>query len=234
MMPNLLFLFFKSSHFKVITEHVYQLLEENGLHKIYLPKDVPQEEASFVFCTQKELKNPKKLMILIHGSGVVRAGQWARSLIINDPGLKAGSVIPYIERSRNLGYEVLITNTNYNYYTTKSGNEATIKGSESPTAHATTVWDEIVVPAKPESIGIVAHSYGGVVVVDLANRHANYFKEKVFAVGMTDSVHFGGKVSPALQQIGRNWISSSQPLDAPVRSSKNDVPSFSAGEPLKL
>lgn len=185
-----------------------------------------------MFCTQRELKNPKKLMILIHGSGVVRAGQWARSLIINDPGLKAGSVIPYIEKARSLGYEVLVTNTNYNYYTSKAGYEVPITGSENPLSHAVTVWDAIVEPADPEAISIVAHSYGGVVVVDLANKYGDFFEERVFAVGMTDSVHFGGKVSPALQQIGRNWVTSSQPLDTPVRSAKSDVPSFSAGELL--
>ena len=29
------------------------------------------------------MTNPDKLMILIHGSGVVRAGQWARRYVIS-------------------------------------------------------------------------------------------------------------------------------------------------------
>lgn len=219
---------------QVITEHVYKLIEEKGLHRTYVPQNVPEEEASFIFSTQKELKNPKKLLILIHGSGVVRAGQWARSLIINDPGLKAGSVIPYIEKAQNLGYEVLITNTNLNYYKTKTGNDVPITGSENPTEHALTVWEEIVIPADPEAVGIVAHSYGGVVAVDLGIKYHKFFNEKVFALGMTDSVHFTGKVPSALQEIGRNWVTSTQPLDTPVRASKGDVPSFSAGELLEL
>lgn len=60
---------------EVITEHVYKLLEENGLHRVYLPEDKPESEATFVFTSKPELKNVDKLMILIHGSGVVRAGQ---------------------------------------------------------------------------------------------------------------------------------------------------------------
>lgn len=216
----------------VITEHVYGLLDAQGLHRIYLPRDASTHEASFIYCTQKELKNPKKLMILIHGSGVVRAGQWARSLIINDPGLKAGSVLPYIERARAHGYEVLITNTNLNYYRTKENNDAPIKGSETPSSHALTVWNEIVLPAQPEAVAIVAHSYGGVVVVDMSNKFVDFFKKYVFAIGMTDSVHFGGKLTEQIQDIGRNWVTSTQPLDTPLRSSKNDVPHFSAGNNL--
>lgn len=60
---------------EAITDFVYELLEEKGLHRIYLPDDVPQSKAAFIFSTQKELKDVDKLMIIIHGSGVVRAGQ---------------------------------------------------------------------------------------------------------------------------------------------------------------
>lgn len=180
-----------------------------------------------MFCTKEKLDNPKKLMILIHGSGVVRAGQWARSLIINDS-LKAGTVIPYIDRATDLDYEVLIMNTNFNSYR-KDGKLKEIKGSGTPLEHAETVWQTLVIGSNPESISIVAHSYGGVVTVDLANRHDDYFQEKVFAVGFTDSVHYH-KVPKHLQEIGRNWITSSETLDTPLKKRTNDVPCFSAGE----
>lgn len=62
----------------IITEHVYELLEKEGMHKIYVPKNVPKEQASFIFSTKQDLTNCKKLLVLIHGSGVVRAGQWSR------------------------------------------------------------------------------------------------------------------------------------------------------------
>ena len=115
--------------------------------------------------------------------GVVRAGQWARSIIINHS-IAAGTVLPYIDQATELGYEVLVTNTNDNYRNNKE-----IKGSESPTKHAKTVWEKIVQPANPEAIAIVAHSYGGVVVTDLADKFPSDFKKKVFAIGFTDSVH---------------------------------------------
>lgn len=210
----------------MITEEVYKILEKKGLHKIFIPSDVPKDEASFVFCSKEKLENPQKLMILIHGSGVVRAGQWARSLIINDS-LKAGTQIPYIDRALDNNYEVLILNTNLNTYV-KDGKTREIKGNASPLEHAETVWKELVLKSNPESIAIVAHSYGGVVTVDLANRHNEYFKEKVFAVGFTDSVHYHN-VPKHLQAIGRNWVTSNEPLDTPLKLRTNDVPCFSAG-----
>lgn len=60
---------------ETITPFVYNLLEENGLHRVYVPQDQPESKATFIFSTQKELKDVNKLMVIVHGSGVVRAGQ---------------------------------------------------------------------------------------------------------------------------------------------------------------
>uniref|UniRef100_A0A2K6MMA1 Arb2 domain-containing protein n=1 Tax=Rhinopithecus bieti TaxID=61621 RepID=A0A2K6MMA1_RHIBE len=56
------------------------------------------EPKSFIFMSEDALTNPQKLMVLIHGSGVVRAGQWARRLIINED-LDSGTQIPFIKRA---------------------------------------------------------------------------------------------------------------------------------------
>lgn len=84
---------------------------------------------------------------------------------------------------------MLVTNTNDNHRNNKD-----IKGSESPTKHARTVWEKIIQPANPEAIAIVAHSYGGVVVNDLCNQFSSDFKKKLFAIGLTDSVHSSHKL----------------------------------------
>lgn len=65
---------------EVLNLEVYRLLEEKGgLKKLYLN----QELDSFIFVS-KDYAKKDKLLLLIHGSGVVRAGQWARRLIINN------------------------------------------------------------------------------------------------------------------------------------------------------
>lgn len=145
----------------VITEHVYELLVRNGLHKIYVPSNIPERDATFVFSTKRDLSNVKKLLILIHGSGVVRAGQWARRLIMNQS-INHGTQIPYINEARKLGYEVLVLNTNDN-----ERNGKDIPGNASPTAHAVSVWAQLLAKANIQAIAIVAHSYGGVVTMDL-------------------------------------------------------------------
>jgi hypothetical protein len=129
-----------------------------------VPNDVAEDQATFVFATQNPLSSPKKLLILIHGSGVVRAGQWARRLIINES-LNHGTQIPYIKKARALGYEVLVTNTNDNFRM-MDGQRKALK-LKTPEEHISHVFDTIVVPSKAESIAIVAHSYGGVLTVNM-------------------------------------------------------------------
>lgn len=63
---------------EVLNDQVYELLMDEGLMKIYIPSNVPQEYATFVFANRVDFKYSKKLLVLINGSGVVRAGQWSR------------------------------------------------------------------------------------------------------------------------------------------------------------
>nr|XP_020648927.1 protein FAM172A isoform X10 [Pogona vitticeps]XP_020648928.1 protein FAM172A isoform X11 [Pogona vitticeps] len=101
---------------EIITKYVYKLLEEEcHLKKVYVPVDaVESEPRSFIFMSEDAMTNPDKLMVLIHGSGVVRAGQWARRLIINED-LDSGTQIPYIKRAIEEGYGVIVLNPNENY-----------------------------------------------------------------------------------------------------------------------
>ena len=81
---------------QVITEYVYKKLQtEAKLKKIRLPVSPKMivlfhsnstcvqldakhgEPRSFVFASD-DASTTERLMVLIHGSGVVRAGQWAR------------------------------------------------------------------------------------------------------------------------------------------------------------
>jgi hypothetical protein len=208
---------------EVINEYVYDLLEENGMHKILLgTSDIPDEQKSFVFTSSKELIDVDKLMVIIHGSGVVRAGQWARSLIINDS-INSGTILPYIKKARENGFEIVVTNTNDNYRNGKK-----IAGSSSPEAHAQTVWETLIQPANAKSIAIVAHSYGGVVTVQLASKYKEDFEKQVFAVAFTDSVH-GRGVSRKVAEVGINFVTSEKPVNTVLRSAEGEMELRSAG-----
>ncbi|XP_066195910.1 cotranscriptional regulator ARB2A isoform X3 [Sylvia atricapilla] len=101
---------------EIITKYIYELLQnECHLKRVTLPVDaIETEPKSFIFMSEDALVNPDKLLVLIHGNGVVRAGQWARRLIINED-LDSGTQIPYIKRAIEEGYGVIVLNPNENY-----------------------------------------------------------------------------------------------------------------------
>lgn len=119
-------------------------------------------------------------------------------MIINHS-LDHGTQIPYIKRAISLGYDVLVTNTNHNYRD-ENGRHIALKGNESPSAHAYSVWNQLIAPAYDsiEHFAVVAHSYGGVVTLDLGKRFPKAFMENCFAIGFTDSVHSAGSLSAEL------------------------------------
>lgn len=79
----------------------------------------------------------------------------------------------------------MILNTNDNY--TPEGRK--IPNSSIAEEHAQYVWDMYISKASASSILIVAHSYGGVVTVALADKLRNDFEKRVKAIAFTDSVH---------------------------------------------
>lgn len=207
---------------EVITEYVYKLLEEEvKLKKHFVPVDAEENEDKSFFFMSDDALTCDKLMILIHGSGVVRAGQWARRLIINDD-LSCGTMLPYIKRASEEGYGVLITNGNENYVR-KNKKRTTIRGSESPESHFVYVCEHFISKAAAQKIVVVAHSYGGVVIVE-GLQQCKGLQEKVKAVAFTDSVHSlvhqkaNRKFIKWMRKNSRNWVSSDRPLDTPIQS----------------
>lgn len=227
---------FNQAHYEaigeVIDDEVFKLLErECKLKRIEIPVDAaPTDPRGFFFASENAWTNDR-LMLLIHGSGVVKAGQWSRRLIINE-NLESGTQIPYIKRAMVEGYGVVVLNTNQNK--AKNGQRSTsfIKGSEDAQSHALYVWDHFIERAKAQLIAIVAHSAGGYVTVRMAVDRPNQFSNRVFAVAFTDSVHFSAPYSPVWQhlvKVSRNWVSSNKPLDTSFNGKVDEIKCVSAG-----
>ncbi|KAL4227524.1 hypothetical protein ACF0H5_012968 [Mactra antiquata] len=221
-----------------ITEYVYELLEtECKLQRKTIPMNAEENEPkSFVFITEDFYTNKDKLLILIHGNGVVRAGQWARRLIINDC-LDSGTQIPYIKWAVENGYAVIVANPNLNSIEDKSKSQKPIpiRGNKSPEEHTETMWTEFVRESPASHIAIVAHSYGGVGTVELSKNHITEFKEKVFAIAFTDSVHSlkmqraDAEVIEYYKEHVINWASAYDPLDEPLINTRDETVTVSAG-----
>jgi len=197
---------------EVITEEVYSLLESRGQlerRELKVEGVKEKEPKSFVFVSS-EFQEKENLLVIIHGSGVVRAGQWARRLIMNED-LDKGTVLPYVEEARNHNWGVLVMNTNLNEIDGKE-----IPGSDSPESHAVTVWEQMIKKSKAEKVVVLAHSYGGLVTVELANVFKKDFLGRVEGVLLTDSVHGrltrDKELDRKLSRVGRNWVSSEKPL----------------------
>ncbi|XP_013140562.1 PREDICTED: UPF0528 protein CG10038 [Papilio polytes] len=211
----------------VITNYVYQLLEtQEKLIRLPVPKDSTPENGTFIFVSRDyDLKDV--LMVLIQGSGAVRAGQWSRALIINE-NLDLGTQIPYVKKAIGKGYGVMILNPNDN-----ARGENQIFNSSTGEEHAKYVWDNYIKDTKASKILIVAHSYGGVITVTLADQLKEEFEQRVKGIAMTDSVHGYSKfkVNDYLKKVSKNWISCSAPLDAPMKTPEFDITRVSAGHP---
>uniref|UniRef100_A0A3Q4M393 ARB2 cotranscriptional regulator A n=1 Tax=Neolamprologus brichardi TaxID=32507 RepID=A0A3Q4M393_NEOBR len=195
---------------EIITQYVYELLEKKcNMTKEILPVDATDDEPTgFIYLSPDALSNPSKLLVLIQGCGVVRAGQWARRLIINQD-LNSGTQIPFIERA--------------------------MQENGSSEEHVLYVWDHFVSKAAAKNVFIMAHSYGGLSFVELMNQRELEVKNKVCAVALTDSAHniwlqeTTKSTQDWMQEHCRNWVSSPEPLDIPLEPMMPDCPRVSAG-----
>jgi alpha/beta superfamily hydrolase len=84
-------------------------------------------------------------------------------------------------------------------------------------------------------IAIVAHSFGGIVTLNLALEFKGDFLNRVFSVMLTDSVHHldpknkEKELVHFLRKISINFVASDEELGTPIRSKIEAIPMVSAG-----
>lgn len=219
---------------------------------------IPAHVRSNIFLTPDALTNENKLMLLIQGSGAVRAGQWARALCINDS-LETGAILGYLDKAEKAGYGVIVFNPNLNSVDAdpladrpsaevlrtpgrpprRNHNLIKIPGNSDPLAHTIHVWDHVAKQAKARDIVIVAHSAGGWCTLGLLRERPEVMT-RLRAIGFTDAVHSVLPSDPpvvrkAITELAQNWVQSDDPLDTPARGYKapsgSGCPCVSAGHP---
>uniref|UniRef100_A0A673FQF6 Protein FAM172A n=1 Tax=Sinocyclocheilus rhinocerous TaxID=307959 RepID=A0A673FQF6_9TELE len=227
---------------EIITKYVYERLENDcNLKKEILPVDATEDEPkSFIYMSEDALTNPEKIMVLIQGSGVVRAGQWARRLIINED-LNSGTQIPFINRAKEEGYGVIVLNPNENSLEVEKvpdpANKPSPDASDEPAEKRERKEERENKKKKdfyekyrnPQKEREMEH-----IPIRMIQREAEV-KNHVRAVAMTDSVHnvwhqeANKSIRDWLREHCCNWVSSPEPLDTLVDPMLNDCPRVSAG-----
>lgn len=96
-------------------------MRDYGLKEVWIPENDPYRKRGpkvNIFMSQEFLKpttqnSGRHALVLIQGTGQVRAGMWTRSVCINDC-LEIGSMLPQIEWAVSNKIPVLVMNPNYN------------------------------------------------------------------------------------------------------------------------
>ena len=146
-----------------------KMVETYMLREVWIPENKHIEEKyhgmpkANIFMS-REFKQPKpaenkgrRALVLIQGTGAVRAGIWARSVCINE-NLELGSMLPFVDVCRDLNIPVLVMNPNLN---SDPETGVSVPYSTSMAEHACYVWDKYVKDSGFDKISVVAHSAGG-------------------------------------------------------------------------
>jgi hypothetical protein len=210
-----------------VSMYVQSILLEMSLLQTWIPFESPSVN---IFHSVDAFEN-SRLLVIIQGSGKVRPGQWSRSVCINDS-LEAGSMFSYIVQAINLNYGILILNPNLRR-DPLSGKEISINSSS--ISHCNYVWETFVKKSKASQIFIAAHSYGGVCTVNLLKTHGAFFKKKVKAIALLDSVHktvteLSFDQRDFFKSTAKNWKKSQKPLGTVIPSPSEGCPCVSAGD----
>jgi len=255
------FKFVDQAHYEFLGDAIVDFIQQKmmkdfKLKEVLLPLDehVKDIKATInnIFMSEDALTNPNKLMLICCGSGAVRAGQWARSLCINDS-LYKGTIFGYLARAQEQGYGVIVLNPNLNHHieyqevkkrVTRSNSKQDenakekviipIQYNETPQHHFLYVYEQFVTKSAAKNLFIVAHSFGGVSTINLLKEKAIEIFPRLKRIGFTDSVHslrsvkLPSNVLEFLKENCRNWVQSEEELDTEF-DIEYGCQSFSAG-----
>lgn len=158
-----------------------------------------------IYYSPHALDSPKKLLVLICGSGRIMAGLWSVGVCAYR-GLKAGSVLPCLYEAKKRDMEVIILNPNH---------------PNSTHNHSLEVFNKLIIPSNPQRVWIIAHSMGGSSTCNIISKNPKWSIEHIQCFALTDGVENkvkanGFKINKWCHLKGINWIRSSKPLNSPL------------------
>lgn len=176
---------------RLLTYYVEVRMEQQfGMQTKLVPFKNDMTDSSYakapIFVSADWKDNTKRALVLIQGTGEVRAGVWSRKAMINES-LNCGSMLPQIKFAVANGMACLVMNPNYTRDEDGRDVDPKVNGM---LKHAQYVFKKYVVNrCQAEEIFIIAHSRGGWVLMELFKRFTGEMMDRVAAVALTDSAH---------------------------------------------
>jgi len=220
------FKFVDQKHYERLGDVILEYIQEEmrttyDLEEIRIPTEAEGPKAN-IFVSKDLRSNQKGLLILIQGAGAVRAGQWARSVCINDS-LQTGTIFPCLDFAKENDWAVVVMNPNY---MSDPETRQRIPLIDTPERHCSYIWNNYVSSSPAQSLYLIGHSCGGLCTVSLLANFTEDFESRVRAIALTDSVHgsvYGvSKAGKKLfKKITVDWVASGKKLGAFI-SGAND------------
>ncbi|KAJ1957099.1 hypothetical protein EC988_001008 [Linderina pennispora] len=229
------------------SRHVTELLtsDEIGMQAIAVPEESLAHTSIFITPGALECAN---LVVLCTGHGP-RPGVWAWNVLVKE-GLRAGSLIPYIQALHAQGYGVLVMNPNENivaadgqpetYANIESlGKTTEIRGNETPDEHVGYVWSRFLRDNHAaKSIAFVCYNTAGISVANLLKYDFDRFVQKCVGIAFIDSVHSSFRMTAQqmvwLVHMAKQWETSVEPADEPIENPNIGCPAVSSGNDLEM
>jgi len=161
-----------------INDYGAYMMKQNNLVELCFPDSgVP------IYHSPGALNSPKKLLVIIQGTGRVRAGIWSIGVCAYH-GLKAGSALSAIIEAKARNMEIIVLNPN----DPRSGLlKERYNSNIGMISHTLAVFEDYIIPAKPENVYIICHSMGGECALQIIRDFAEWSIRNIRAMAMTDA-----------------------------------------------
>ncbi|CEP17876.1 hypothetical protein [Parasitella parasitica] len=220
--------------------------EPYNFQKVIVPigADPAQDVHSYIYMTPNAMTTTGKLMVMIPGNNTrltpSRIGQWSRRVMC-DTNIKAGSMMEISELVFEKGYEVIILNSNANFWYNDSVQTVpqkhtniaiTVPDNDTPEAHCQYVFHNIVRNVKAEKVAVMAYGWGGHSFVLTLNT-----EYRIKAVALVNSVHVkdavkGEKERAFVYNNCCNWSATTDKKGSLVPDVRLGCTNISSGEEI--
>lgn len=175
-----------------------------------------------VLATRDLETNTAGLLVIVPGTGSVRAGMWARGLLVHNS-LEQASVHGLLRHALERGWAAVCFDPNR--LEAGDGRKTPLAGSRTREAHCASAWRQCVTGASPAArIAVVAHSAGGSWLLRCLQPDSTPDADlgRLRALAFSDSIHtmaaerLDRRRFALLAARGRQWRAGPGALDEPM------------------